>query len=540
MRCLRQGVDRFLQTDETDSIVIPSRDLKAVSSRDDIRLLRSLGVLRRTNQGYEFDTEVLRSLRLGQTYSRSQAAWALSDRLCARLGIDQPAVNEALLHSADIDPPDDRPERSAASLPLYLTRSDLDTFVNTIFSDELESTIREIRENIIVERAHILDALQFGMSSESATAVEWPISDEAAVVCAVASQQNRPVVADYLVELLGKDEFTVHATLRDAGLTVTLENGLLHFGNAYATPIADEGPINTYQQWLTTRLSGLEASEHGLNELVNRLSEGWDRQRQSLLEAIIQQLDDFRVSPTTFVFSMLDPNYLDDAQMDQYVDDSAHLRDEVNQIKAWRDDQPGDAETFSSAVSEVCHYPVHEAGTEPILRIMSPWTNFAIQDYTATFRYLLENDITIQLLFRLPSRRGWDNLKEHLLTRLGETKGNLELRTYTRFKEFRNHDELRGIEESDENYVGETGIHAKLFIAGNPSDGTVVAGSANLMENSFFYNPEAGLKTHDPNVLETAIDYFDLIWNIAEPDRIDESAFTGKTNFTFYPKVYRD
>jgi hypothetical protein len=235
---------------------------------------------------------------------------------------------------------------------------------------------------------------------------------------------------------------------------------------------------------------------------------------------------------------MLDPNYLDDYQIEQYVDNSDILRDEVDQIETWRENQPRDAETFSSAITEVCHYPIRNEDTEPILRIMSPWMNFAVQDYTALFRNLLQNGVTIRLLFRLPSSNRWNELKEHLLTRIGDPKGDLELRTYTRFKEFHDHAELKEFDEREE-YAKKTGVHAKLFIAGGPSDGTVIAGSANLMENSFFYNPEAGLKTRDPNVLETAIDYFDLIWNLAEPDRIDESAYTGKTNFRFYPKVYR-
>ncbi len=539
MRCLRQGVDQHLHVDQDDSVVIPARDLKTVSNQDDIRLLRSLGIIQRTTQGYEFDKEVLEALRLGETYSQSQAAWALSDRLCAQVGVDQPAVNESLLQSVGIDIPEDRPKRSAASVPLYVTRDDLTTFVETIFSDGFEATIQDIREGITAERTHILEALRFGTSTSSTTTVDWPLPDEAAVVCATASQQGRPVVVDYLIELLGEDRFTIHTRLRDAGLDVTLENGLLRFDDAIQAPTGEEDPINTYQQWLSTRISELRASEQGLGELANRLSGAWDRQRQSLLEAIIQQLDGFRVSPTTFVFSMLDPNYLDDYQIEQYVGDSSLLQDEVNRIKSWRDNQPSDAETFSSVVTEVCHYPIQDTDTEPILRIMSPWTNFAIQDYTAMFRQLLENDVTIQLLFRLPSSRGWNNLKNDLLTRLGDTKGNLELRTYTRFKKFHDHTELKKIEESDDNYVGETGIHAKLFLAGSPSDGALVAGSANLMENSFFYNPEVGIKTQDPNVIETAIDYFDLIWDIAEPDRIDESVFTGKTNFTFYPKVYR-
>lgn len=539
MRCLRQGVDHLRQTDDTDTVVVSARDLKAVASSDAIRILRALGVLRRTTQGYEYDIAVLEALHSGETYSRSEAAWALVERFRTRLGVESSAVSEALLASADIPIPDERPMKSEASLPLYLTRSDLSEFVAGLFSEDFESTVSELQKTVATTRKRMLRALQFGLGSDSVTSVEWPLPEAAAVVCATASQQNRPVVVDYLVDLLDEDRYSIHSTLRDAGLAVTLENDLLHFEDAYRAPSATEDPVNAYRQWVTERLATLEAKAHGLDEFERRLSGGWARQRRSLLEVVVRQLDEFRVSPTTFIFSMLDPNHLDEYQVKQYVDESDLLKDEVHHIKTWRDEQPVDAKTFSSAISEVCHYPLHDTDTKPILRIMSPWMNFAIQDFTTTFRHLLEHDITIQLLFRLPSRHGWNNLKQNLLTRLGDTDGNLELRTYTRFKEFHDHTELQEIQESDENYVGETGIHAKLFIAGSPEDGSVVAGSANLMENSFFYNPEAGLQTHDPNIIETTIDYFDLIWKISEPDRIDESVFTGKTNFTFYPKVYR-
>jgi hypothetical protein len=539
MRCLRQGVDQLRQADDIDSIIAPARDLKAVSDRTAIRLLRALRVLRRTSRGYKYDSTVLEALRFGADYSRSEAAWALAERLRTRLGIESAAVSEALLSSADIPLPTERPAIPQASLPLCLTRSDLSEFVTTLFNEDFEVTIQEVQESVAAMRNRIMEALQFGIECNSVTSVEWPLPEAAAIICATASQQDRPVVADYLTERLDEDPFTIHTTLRDAGLEVTLRNGLLQFEDAYSSPKITGGPVTEYRQWVTDRLVDINTKAQGLAEFKNRLSEGWTRQRQELIEAIVHRLDNFRVSPTKFVFSMLDPNYLDDSQVEQYVGDSTPLKDEVQHIKNWRDKQPSDAETFSNMVSEVCHYPLHDSETEPVLRIMSPWMNFAVQDYTSTFRHLIEHDVTIRLLFRLPSPRGWNNLKQNLLTRLGDTGGNLELRTYTRFKQFRNHTELKEIGKDDKNYVGETGIHAKLFIAGGAEDGSVVAGSANLMENSFFYNPEAGLQTHDPNVVKTAINYYDLIWKLSEPDRIDESVFTNKTNFTFYPKVYK-
>jgi phosphatidylserine/phosphatidylglycerophosphate/cardiolipin synthase-like enzyme len=175
---------------------------------------------------------------------------------------------------------------------------------------------------------------------------------------------------------------------------------------------------------------------------------------------------------------------------------------------------------------------------------MSPWLNYIIKEYTALFQRLLESGVEIELLFRLPSANDWSEIKQNFLTRIGDTHGNLTLRTYTRYKKFKDHTQLRKhkrgeIDDEGDSFVSETGLHAKLFIAGTPESGAVLAGSANLMENSFYYNPEAGLRTQHPEVIQTAIEYFDLIWKLAEPDEIDESVFTGKTSFEFYPKVYR-
>jgi hypothetical protein len=40
-------------------------------------------------------------------------------------------------------------------------------------------------------------------------------------------------------------------------------------------------------------------------------------------------------------------------------------------------------------------------------------------------------------------------------------------------------------------------------------------------------------------VIETAADYFELVWELAAPDRIPEEAYTGDTEYTFFPSVYR-
>jgi len=259
----------------------------------------------------------------------------------------------------------------------------------------------------------------------------------------------------------------------------------------------------------------------------------------------MDQLDQVTTAPIEFVFSMFDPiHHADEYEIEEYVGDSSHLADEVDRIREWRTNQPHDAVTFSEAIRKVCARPVEDESVSPCLRVMTPWFNSTVKEYTALFHRLLENGVQIQLLFRLPTPNKWNELKQEFLTRIGGAQGNLELRSYTRYKKFKDHTQLRKhkrdeYDDEGDSYVSETGIHAKLFIAGDSENGEVLAGSANLMENSFYYNPEAGLHTRHPEVIQTATDYFKLIWDLAEPDKIDESVYTGKTNFEFYPKVYR-
>jgi hypothetical protein len=84
----------------------------------------------------------------------------------------------------------------------------------------------------------------------------------------------------------------------------------------------------------------------------------------------------------------------------------------------------------------------------------------------------------------------------------------------------------------------EKGIHGKLYIAGEAPGGHVLAGSANLMKNSFYYNPEAGLHTQHPSMIRTATEYFDLVWEIAEPGKIPEEVFRGDVEYQYFPDVY--
>lgn len=546
VRILRMAQEYDDDQSEERSVTLARRDIQSIAEDQHINLLRSLGALRATTEGYEIDATVLRTLQGSRELGEAEACWAILARICETHGLTEvDRIVPQLLRGFGVEPPEHEPSDIQGSLPVYAGDDRVSAFVQELFSDEA----REVFTDIERERTGRADRLSKTIGIRQAeTPIEtptWPLEERKAAVCAVASQHQLPVAVDWL--LTGepsKDRFGLHRRLREAGFEVSLEEELLEFEKPYSGPSAPDA-VDAYEKYVRTERGHDRAIAAAAGQLTSSLGDLWAGQRTDLLAASIHRLEDVTTAPVEFVFSMFDPVFhADEYETAEYIGDSPHLADEVDRIREWRSDQPHDAVTFADAVRELCARPLEDESVAPKLRVMSPWLNFTIKEYTALFQRLLENGVEIDLLFRLPSSDDWSELKQNFLTRIGDTHGNLTLRTYTRYKKFKDHTQLRKhkrgeMDDEGDRFVSETGIHAKLFIAGTPESGSVLAGSANLMENSFYYNPEAGLQTRHPEVIQTAIEYFDLIWELAEPDEIGESVFTGKTNFEFYPKVYR-
>lgn len=546
MRLLRTAQEYDDDSEDGGAVLLARRDVHSIANEQSINLLRSLGAIRATMEGYEVDRSVVRTLHGSRGLTAAQACWAILARICETHGLtDHDAIVSPLLEAFEVEPPDSTPTTVQGSLPVYAGDDRVATFVDELFSEETTAVLADI-ERSWTNRADRLSTTTGLRQAETPTETpDWPVSDRVSAVCAVASQHRLPVLVDWLLEDdANQDKFELHRTLQDAGFEVSLDEDLLVFDAPYSGPTAPDA-VSAYENYVRPQRDRANVVATAARQLSGRLDGSWADQRAGLLAATMDRLDDVTTAPIEFVFSMFDPkHHADEYEIEEYVGDSPHLEDEVDRIREWRSNQPHDAVTFAEAVREVCARPLEDDSVAPRLRVMSPWLNFTIKEYTALFQRLLENDIEVQLLFRLPDPGDWNDLKQNFLTRIGDTHGNLTLRTYTRYKKFKDHTQLRKhkrgeFDDEGDMFVSETGIHAKLFIAGAPENGAALAGSANLMENSFYYNPEAGLHTRHPEVIQTAVDYFDLIWEVAEPDEIDESVFTGKTNFEFYPKVYR-
>ena len=540
---LVHGQDIVEASDAEEPVTMSRRDLHGyIDSEIERSIAQSLRIIKPVSEGYRLNRAVFEPLAEGFSKSRPEAAYEIVHRVVEHLGIqDIDSIVESLLEACNAPIPSTPPEDNTGVLSVYIQNQELQDLVETLFSDDLHSVVEELEDETRREQIQLRQSLALSESSDSLTDTgNWPIDEALAGVCALASQRQIPVAAGWLAAQTGQTELGVYDDLRSAGIGVEYDDGLLTFDRAYRTP--DEASLATesYSEWVQNRLITLQDRMTALRLVQSTTVGSTENQRQRILSNVLNFMESFTVSPTKFIYTIFDPEFhADTYNIDNYVGNSRELNEEVKAIRQWRQKRPYDAESFAEMIPEILNHPLEQDETDSIVRIMCPWTNFAIQDYVSQLSRLFDNDVEVRLLFRLPTWREWTQLKQNLLSRLGDTGGNLELRSYTRYKEYHDHSELRELRDDDDTYLQKTGVHAKLFIAGSPQSGNLLVGSANLMENSLYYNPEAGLQTRNPNVLETAINYFDLVWELSAPDRIPEEAYTGETEYTFFPAVYR-
>ncbi|WP_332898916.1 phospholipase D-like domain-containing protein [Haladaptatus sp. CMSO5] len=535
------GQDVVKRTEPGNTAVMRRNDVIGYTDSDiDISLLRSLDVIRPIANGFQLNRNVFQELQVSFEKSRSEAAATLLVGLLETRGVAQPSrLVDPLLRAFGVDPPES-PVTNTGALSVLLRNKALDGFAESLFDEEFDTIVDEVQKETHDELRRLESARGMGSwTSETPTSIVWPIPEPEAGVCAIVSQRKLPLDADWLNQRLDSPVLALVDDLTEAGIAVTYQNGLLKFEQAYQEPPDVVPALESYSDWLSSQSQIFQERREAIAEVRSNVDQRWEQQRDAVLSVALETLEDWTVSPTRFVYTIFDPtHHADQYDIEKYVGPSDDLKREVELIRQWREQRPSDTESFAELVPEVLNFPLEHDAVEGVVRIMCPWTNFAVQDYTALFTRLFDNDVNVRLLMRLPTSNEWRNLKSNLLSRIGNTNGNLEIRSYTRYREFMDHNELRELDAQIEQRR-RTGVHAKLFIAGSPRNGNMLAGSANLMENSFFYNPEAGIQTRNPGAIKGAIEYFDLVWKIAAPDRIPEEAFTGDTEFRFYPRVYQ-
>lgn len=350
IRLLNWAIQQYDPDTPDARIRIHRQDISQYAKQSDIRILTAIQAVAYTSTGYNFDPTVIKSLASGLGRDRGSAATSLLARILGRLGVDAPKdVIPELLAALDYPIPDELTTRPAGNIPIYVLHHSLEPLVNDLFTTTLSQAINDLQDSVANQYASLEEVRRVDfVPSDGASEVPWPLSDQGAAVCAVMSQRGVPVAADWLVEVeADEDIFALHARLQDAGFAVTLQNRLLRFDEAYRAPTPPEQALEEYQAWLDQRTTALRSRSWVLADLENRIERVAEIHRLEITGQSMAVLDEYEISPTTFVYSMLDPDRLKQYSEDRYVGESDHLVDELHWIREWRKEAPVDARPYS-------------------------------------------------------------------------------------------------------------------------------------------------------------------------------------------------
>lgn len=324
--------------------------------------------------------------------------------------------------------------------------------------------------------------------------------------------------------------YQVFDNLEDVDLEVTITSENLI--QVFSAPECDHdtGIREDYFDFLLSRYNALDGWIKRFSEFDTDVSLKPGTKKLDLLE----NLDKNLISPVYFTYTLLNPNRVGEEVMDRYVGNSDGLHLERVKLERWSEKKPDNAKPYQKMLDRLLNKGLQEELGQELVRIMTPYDDDTFREYASTLRDLVRQGYEIRLLTRYTRDKYlWDRLKENLIEPLGEHRTNVKIRTYSRYKE---HEYIsRG--ESPE-YLEEFGIHGKLQTIGDTENGAVLLGSANFMENSFEWNPECGIYTENPIVLDSAITYFDFVWELAQADPVSFDQMREVPNREFYPNYY--
>ncbi|WP_265112016.1 phospholipase D-like domain-containing protein [Halosolutus halophilus] len=248
----------------------------------------------------------------------------------------------------------------------------------------------------------------------------------------------------------------------------------------------------------------------------------------------LDRLRDRQVAPTYFAYTLIDPESLGEEAMDDYVGDSRGLRRERARLKRWHEDRPSGLRSYTAMTDRLISLGLEEDLEHRVLRIMTPFDDDTFSEYAAQLRRLLEQGFELRLLTRHTKEPWeWRRLRDNLLAQLESNRENVHIRTYSRFKTHQ-----RITRDLDLRDLSEVGIHGKLHVIGAPEEGAALLGSANFMENSYHWNPECGVYTEQSAFVDSATEFFDIVWDIAEADQLSLERLQEIPERRFIPSYY--
>lgn len=247
-----------------------------------------------------------------------------------------------------------------------------------------------------------------------------------------------------------------------------------------------------------------------------------------------ESLNDGDVAPAFFTYTLVDPQALGERKMDDYSGDSRGLGRERARLRRWHENRPSRIKAYTAMTDRLFSLGLERELEEKKLRIMTPFDDDTFNEYVSQIRRLLEAGFELSLLTRHTKEPWeWGRLQENLLSEIKDHRERITVRTYSRFKTHQ-----RVTPDMDFRDLGEFGIHGKVQTIGHPEEGAALLGSANFMENSYDWNPECGVYTERTQFVDTAVEFFDIVWDISAADELAIGRLQEPPNHQLVPNYY--
>jgi hypothetical protein len=341
-----------------------------------------------------------------------------------------------------------------------------------------------------------------------------------------------PTLARGFVGVSAYDLFRVLSGSEVASVT-TDTDGVVRFDSLDITPVgSDNSTTAAVRECLIDELA---AADRRQTEFAATTPTVPLSVRDRIAAAVFEELPDGAVEPTTFAFTLPDPNELGSEAMAAYTGDHSPLVRERATLDDWhRRRQPADAARFTELTDRIVNRGLRRDLDHRVLRIMTPYDDDTFAEFASAFRSLLRSGFEIRLLTRHTRQRWqWERLRDNLLGELDENRDQVTVRTYSRYKEYGRVDFADGDDDRSE-----FGVHAKLQIVGGSEEGAALLGSANFMENSYHWNPECGAYTEQSRFVAAAIDFFDMVWELSAADEVALDRLQQVPDRSLYPSYY--
>jgi len=309
------------------------------------------------------------------------------------------------------------------------------------------------------------------------------------------------------------------------------DNGVIEFATV-PTQVAGSSLQEEYTTHLVDRCAAVKRRMKVLSQAsVTALS-------PVATDAIVAQdydsLSDGDVAPAYFTYTLVDPDALGEKKMDDYVGNSRGLGRERARLRRWHENRPAGMRSYTAMTDRLFSLGLERDLDDQVLRIMTPFDDDTFNEYVSQIRRLLNRGFELRLLTRHTKEPWeWRRLQQNLLSEIKQHRDQITIRSYSRFKQHQ-----RVTPDMDFRDLGEFGIHGKVQTIGRPEEGAALLGSANFMENSYDWNPECGVYTERTQFVDAAINFFDIVWDLAESDELSTERLQEIPNHQLVPTYY--